>query len=389
MTPKDMLTNKSFCPLPWTGFYADISGEVKNCICSYESIGNLKNNSIEEILSGPINTQVKQDILANKKPFTCSYCYSLEENKASRNIVSSRVYYLKQLKTVDPVIYQNPWQFNLHQVDVRWTNTCNFACVYCGPVLSSKWAEELKVRVEQPSVQQLLDLKNFIFNNAHQLKNIYMAGGEPLLMKQNAELLKLLLVVNPDIELRINTNLSKTDTEVMELICQFKNVHWTLSAESIDDKFAYMRYGGNWNDFVENIKRIQVIPTHRLTFNMVWCVLNHTGIFECIDYFLNNGFHPNSFILTAILGPDWLDTRHLPDHVLQSLEQELESRIKLKPGFLLEDGYRNLLKHVRTPFSKNLKNTLDNIRQLDQRRNINSTKIFTDLYKEINHGQTI
>jgi MoaA/NifB/PqqE/SkfB family radical SAM enzyme len=381
MTPKDILTNKSFCPIPWTGFYADISGDVKNCICSYESIGNIKDNTIEEILTGPKNTQIKKDILSNNKPYSCSYCYRLEENKTSYGIVSSRVYYLKQLKSVEPTLYNDPQNFNLHQLDIRWSNTCNFACVYCGPVLSSKWASELKVTVEQPSEQQLQNLKKFIFANAQNLKNIYMAGGEPLLIKENAELLTLLLEVNPEVELRVNTNLSKTDTNVMDLICQFKNVHWTLSAESIHDKFSYMRYGGNWDEFVENWTKLKKIPNHKITFNMVWCVLNHTGIFECIDYFLNNGVHPNSFILTAILGPKWLDTRHLPEYVLQSLDRELENRIKLKPGYLLEDGYCNLLKHIRTPYNKDLATALDKLQQLDQRRGLDSSKIFTELYK--------
>jgi MoaA/NifB/PqqE/SkfB family radical SAM enzyme len=216
-----------------------------------------------------------------------------------------------------------------------------------------------------------------------------MAGGEPLLIKENAELLKLLLEVNPKIEIRVNTNLSKTNTQVMDLLCQFENVHWTLSAESIDDKFSYMRYGGNWLEFVENLNRIRAIPNHKLTFNMVWCVLNHTGIFDCIDYLLDRGFHPNSFILTAILGPEWLDTRHLPDYVLQLLDKELTNRIESKPGFLLEDGYQNLLKHIRTPYKKDLATTLDKLQRLDQRRNLDSNKIFTDLYKDINHGQTI
>ena len=77
MTPKEMLTNKSFCPIPWTGFYIGPDGEVKNCICSLESIGNTNNTPIQKVLHGEVNTQVKSEILANKKPNTCSYCYNL------------------------------------------------------------------------------------------------------------------------------------------------------------------------------------------------------------------------------------------------------------------------------------------------------------------------
>jgi molybdenum cofactor biosynthesis enzyme MoaA len=120
--------------------------------------------------------------------------------------------------------------FDLQTIDVRWTNLCNFACVYCGPEFSSKWANELSIQTAQPTSQQQQDFKEYIFDHVSQLKHVYLAGGEPLLMKENLELLQNL---NPGVSLRINTNLSKTDTQVFDAICKFKNVHWTVSVETI------------------------------------------------------------------------------------------------------------------------------------------------------------
>jgi MoaA/NifB/PqqE/SkfB family radical SAM enzyme len=380
MTPKELLTNKSFCPIPWTGFHIDPTGRVKNCICSFENIGTIQDNSIQDVLTGSANTKVKQDILDNKKPYTCSYCYGLEENKKSHNVVSSRIYYLKELKSVERELYNDPANFNLHHIDIRWRNTCNFACVYCGPELSSKWANELNLTIPQPTEERFNELKQYVLINAHQLKNVYLAGGEPLLTKDNEDLLEVLLEQNPDVVLRVNTNLSKTNTKILDLICKFKNVHWTVSAESMTEQFEYMRYGGNWNEFLENLERIRQLP-HKLTFNMVWCVLNYNSIFDTVDYFRANGFHQNSFILTAIFGPKWLDTRHLPNNVLQLLTQTLKNKINEKPGYLLEDGYQNLLSHIQQPFEKNLAGTFSKLSELDTRRNLDSSKIFTDLYK--------
>ena len=379
MNPKDILTNKAFCPIPWAGFYIGPDGEVKNCICSKESIGNTRLDPIVDILKGPINTQVKVEILDKQKPHTCSYCYSLEENKNSLDIVSSRVYYMRELKSVNRELYADPGNFDLNHIDIRWRNTCNFACVYCGPTLSSKWASELKVEVPQPSRERFAELKQYVFDNAHQLKNIYMAGGEPLLIKENEELLELLLKVNPNVTLRVNTNLSQTDTKVLDLLCKFKNVHWTVSAESIEEKFEYMRYGGNWVDFNENLKLLQTLP-HKITFNMLWGILNYYAIYECIDHFRALGFHQNSFILTAITGPAWLDTRHLPDDKLKEIDATLHQRIAERPGFLLEDGYRNLSAHINKPFDKTLPKSFSRLKEIDQRRGLDSSKIFTDLY---------
>jgi hypothetical protein len=57
MTPKDMLTNPHFCPMPWTGIMYNFDGSVKNCIRSdfAKPIGNIKNNTIEEIVTGAEN----------------------------------------------------------------------------------------------------------------------------------------------------------------------------------------------------------------------------------------------------------------------------------------------------------------------------------------------
>jgi len=385
MTPKEMLTNKAFCPIPWTGFYVDTSGAVKNCICSYETIGNLKDDSIQAILHGEKNTATKTQILAKQEPNTCGYCYSLEKDKRSFDIVSSRVYYLKELKKVDPELYKRADAFDLHHVDVRWSNTCNHACVYCDHVLSSKWASELNLYVEQPSDARKQELKDYIFSNVHQLKNVYMAGGEPLLMRENEEFLQLRLEKKPDGTVRVDTNLSKTETRILDLLCQFKNVHWTVSAESMREEFEYMRYGGVWSNFLNNLEKIRQLP-HKITFNMVWTILNAQSMFTTVDYFRDQGFGPNAFILTAVKWPGHFDTRHLPESQLQSIKQILESRIKERPGFLLEDGYRNLLTHIEQPFEKNLSNTFKELAVLDSRRNLDSSRIFKDLYKENYHG---
>ncbi len=86
---------------------------------------------------------------------------------------------------------------------MRWRNTCNLACVYCDSSLSSTWAKELNepIRVDE---QQLAKTKEYVLANAPNLKNVYLAGGEPLLMKENSELLDRL---DPSCTVRINTNL--------------------------------------------------------------------------------------------------------------------------------------------------------------------------------------
>lgn len=378
MTPKDILTNRNFCPMPWAGLMYNMDGKVKNCIRSAGSIGDLKQNSIQEILHGPVNLDTQQRMLAKQPGQNCHTCYDLEGDKTGFDIISDRIFYIRELKHVPLDTYQHN-QHELNTIDVRWTNLCNFACVYCGPEFSSSWADELETKITKPDNVRFNDFKRYIFDHAATLKHVYLAGGEPLLMKENIELLDLLQKVNPGVNLRINTNLSKTNTQVFDRICEFKNVHWTVSVETMADEFEYIRYGGSWTDFLENLLTIQKL-NHKISFNMLWLLLNYRSVFTCVDYLNSLGFHNNSFIIGALLTPEYLNIRHLPDCMLQLIKQELQDRIDQGPGYLLEDSYRNLLRYITQPFKKDLSLAFTQIKKLDQRRGLDSSKIFTELY---------
>ena len=207
-------------------------------------------------------------------------------------------------------------------------------------------------------------------------------------MKENLEFLQLLKQVNPDINLRVNTNLSRVDTNIFELICEFKNVHWTISVEAMEQEYNYIRYGGSWTDFLLNLKIVQQQP-HKINFNMLHFLLNYQSIFECIEFLQGLGFHNNSFVIGSLLKPDYLNIRHLPETVLNSLKDKLKQKINQQPGYLLENGFKNVLAYLDKPMEKNLSNSFEELKIMDQRRNLDSRAIFKDLYKEENHGKTI
>jgi MoaA/NifB/PqqE/SkfB family radical SAM enzyme len=375
MTPKDMLTNPYFCPMPWTGLMYNFDGSVKNCIRSAGPLGNIKDQPIEQILLE--NNQVRQQQITTQQPVeTCHTCYDLEYGKKGFDIISDRIFYIRELKNTPVDTYQ-VGNFDLKTIDVRWTNLCNFACVYCGPEFSSKWADELKIHPSVPDAQQLDEFKNYIYDHAGQLKHVYLAGGEPLLMKENLLLLEKL---DPRVNIRINTNLSKVDTRVFDEVCKFRNVHWTVSVETIKDEFEYIRFGGCWSDFLDNLNTIRKLD-HKISFNMLWFLLNYDTVFECVDYLKRLGFHNNSFIIGALLNPDYLNIRHLPENVLNLLKTKLESKINEQPGYLLEDSYRNMLHYIEQPIKKNLTTSFEKLAVMDQRRGVDSSKIFTELYK--------
>ena len=192
----------------------------------------------------------------------------------------------------------------------------------------------------------------------------------------------MLKEVNPNVNLRINTNLSKVDTRVFDLICTFPNVHWIISIESIEEEYEYIRWGGKWQDFEDNLNIVKNL-NHKISFNMLHFLLNYQSLFGCIEYLRKKGFHNNSFIVGALLDPEYLNIRHLPNSMLQLVENKLEDWINQKPGFLLENGLKNVLQYIKQPIEKNIDYCLSEIAKMDQRRNINSRAVFTELYNLI------
>jgi len=382
MEPKKIFTNKSFCALPWTGFELEPNGDVKNCIISTTKIGNINENEIEEILHGVKNLELKKEMILDARPKNCSGCHLQEHNRKDPLSISSRLYYNKELTPcTDKSLYDDIRNFSLHHVDIRWNNKCNQACVYCGPKYSSKWANELgqSIEINQKAIDKV---KNFIYDNIKNLKNVYLAGGEPLLMNENKEFLELLLNRNPNVNIRVNTNLSSTKTGVFDLLCKFKNVHWTISVETMEEQYEYVRYHGSWKNFLANLNYIRKID-HKITFNMLYFILNYKSLFSTVEYFKREGFHQNSFVIGPLYSPDHLNVLNLSEKILNNLKTKFSLEIT-NSSFYLKNSYENILEYIsNTPWKKNINNFHDKMEILDKRRKQLWKKAFPELYNEL------
>jgi len=380
---KDLLKNKSICTLPWTGFELEPSGTVKNCIISKTSLGTINKSNIKDIMHGRENIELKQSMLKDEKPANCAGCYLQEKNTTNLSSISSRLYYLKEVGAkTDLTLYDDVKNFSLKHVDLRWTNSCNQACVYCGPEYSSKWAQELGKKVKS-NKQARQEVKDFVFENIRGLENVYLAGGEPMLMKENLEFLQLLKDKNPDCTIRVNTNLSTTETGIFELLCSFKNVHWTVSVESMEGEYNYIRHHGNWNDFLQNLDVINNLD-HKISFNMLHFILNYKSIHNCIDLLKGKGFHDNSFVIGPLYSPPHLNMLNLPEEMLNNVVQSLKDKLNDNPQGYLKNSYENLLKYyTTTKFEKNLKSFYYKVDIMDTRRNQDSRTTFPELFKEL------
>ena len=92
MDVKKLIKNKSICVLPYTGFIVEPTGRVKNCIMSKDSLGNINDTPIRDIMAGEKNTNLKEAMLEDKQPSNCEGCYLQEKNRSTLDSISSRLY---------------------------------------------------------------------------------------------------------------------------------------------------------------------------------------------------------------------------------------------------------------------------------------------------------
>lgn len=377
------LKNKSLCPLPFAGAIVNTDGRVQCCSISTEYLGNVNEQPLEEILTTSAKLkEIRREMLENKFPANCRDCYHKEKHHDNLNLenVSNRLYHIKVLKDAPFKLYKDEHQFELQQMDLRWRNTCNFACVYCDPNFSSVWAQFRGVP-DKMTNKAMDETFQFVQKNIKNLKTIYLAGGEPFLIKENLKIIDLVKKENPDLLLRINTNLSILTPRLYDQLKTLKNVHWIVSAESTGDRFNYIRWPGKYQVLVNNLQRVQALP-HKITINMTWNLLCVENILEFIDDMISYGVHPNQFVMNFVSDP-------IEQSVLNITKKRRDALVKnltLRKGntdskFFLYKVYDEMLSILDKPLLDTHRTSLYNmLMDFDKERKLNSKEIFPELF---------
>lgn len=235
--------NKAICVLPWVHEHLDLDGKQKPC-CIAKTIS--ANRNIE---------QIRKEMLKGSKPIECSQCYLQEENNESSSRIRETVDWIKKFGS--PSLDEPFIQF----LDIRNDPTCNLKCKTCGPMASTLWAKEKGVKNITPTY----DLRKY---DKKKLKKIYLAGGEPTYNTTYFQFLQELLIVNPNCEVIINTNLKVLSVQWKKIISSFKNLTVIISCDATEDLGCYVRYPLQWKQFEQNVKFVSQHANFTM-FNLV------------------------------------------------------------------------------------------------------------------------
>jgi len=300
------MQKNNFCIAPWVNIHVDVSERIKPC-CNGAGIAVAMSDIDEYVRNTNKNLiNLKQELLQNKLPDGCKGCQE-------RNWYSE----------FDHVKVNSPEDSVLHSMDFRWANTCQLTCTYCNEFQSSSWAALkqksipiVNYRVKQGK-QKLFDL---IESQKNQIKRVSLLGGEPLLLKENLDVLNI-LSDSVQVDIFSNLNLDVENNLIFSKLIKRSNVRWHISMENIGNKFEFVRRNSSWDQQVKNIEFLlkhsqsKFVPVLQSQF----CVYSATSMLEFYQWANHYDLKIN---WNWLMHPTQLDFKNFPDHYkLESLNQ--------------------------------------------------------------------
>ena len=359
-----------FCLAKWTQVTIHLDKGLTHS-CHHPAPHKIPLREIQRDPSALHNTRFKKskrrEMLSGKRPEECNYCWNVEDNSDS---YSDRVFKSSEewsISEYDKIVNSNyKDNINPKYVEVSFSNTCNFACAYCGPQFSSKWVEEIekhgpyntstnynqieslkkkgempyKHSEENPYVEAFWKWWPDLYKDLHTFR---ITGGEPLLSKDTFKVLEYIQEnweQNPNLSLAINTNMNvpkKLMDRFIELCEDLSNNNKVreliifTSVEATERQAEYTRFGLNYNVFWENVETF-LTKLPKITIN-VMATFNALSVFtydKLIDriFELKKKYHNQErYWISAIQ----LDTSYLrwPSHLSVRILDEKDKELIL------------------------------------------------------------
>ncbi len=281
----------------WSSVYLN-SGTSSSCHRTQKY--KIDHDNFDNFHNLPEKVHARNLMLQNQWPGGgCEYCKNIEDIGE----LSDRLFQLEQLQDpnlIAPELFDNPIasQVSPTILEVYFKNTCNMACIYCGPHYSSRWEEENKkygslyekgedkfsvtLAQENPHYDKMLQgLWDFLKkdNNAKKIQRYHILGGEPFLLNElNQSIAFWARYGHPDLQISIISNLNipherfKKYVEKFELLAK-KNKIWrlqlTASLDCWGQEQEYVRYGLGLDLWNKNFEYLLNKPWAYLSINSV------------------------------------------------------------------------------------------------------------------------
>jgi radical SAM protein with 4Fe4S-binding SPASM domain len=419
MNPLDKAkTSKTFCILPWVHQYVGPPGDVKPC-CLYEQdmqIGDLKQNTLEEIWNNDSTKQMRLDMLNGVELPGCAKCNSRANlTTTHKDQFNAFLFNNHSHKNLDLVASTHEdGSLDNHQlqyIDVRFNNLCNLKCRTCGPRFSTSWIEDHAAMYNIQPADRLINGDVFTFGGQTEdqliteilphlpnVMQVYFAGGEPLMQKEHYIILEELIRLgratytpvpghprgadNMGLQINYNTNFSSLKLgkyNVIDLWKQFTSIRLNASIDGSYARAELWRKGTNWQTIVKNAQTVKLECPHidlNISYTLSW--VNAFNLAELHKEWVELGLlGVNNIHINILDVPACYSLKSIPNWKKDKIKANLEAHIQwmesLDAWQSTINGFKNAITFMysvdhgddfidQSTFI-NLTNALDNLRE--------------------------
>jgi radical SAM protein with 4Fe4S-binding SPASM domain len=412
MTPREkelLIESDSFCMLPWMHLHAFPDGRAYPCCFAFDKlhVGNVNEQSMEEVFNGDKMKQMRLNMLSNKKSRECVKCYDQEQSGFFSLRLSSNKHFGHNISMTENTKPDGTADFIIKYWDIRFSNLCNMACRSCGTWFSSNWYEDHKKLTGAPPNHAKImkagrssnDIWDQLLKQFDHVEQFYFAGGEPIIMEEHLRILKELDKRKMyHVRLIYNTNFSKSKfkgTDIFELWNKFNSVSIGASLDAEGPRAELMRKGTVWEETVANRKRmLEVCPQVDFYISATVGLSNCLHVTDFHKNWVEQGLiKPQDFNFNLLQYPLWQRMDLLPQEEKIKVTEKYKEHMKwLKSQDHLtraSKGFESALDWMnKKDNSKHMQTFVTETRKYDKIRDENFTDVFPEWKDLFNRYET-
>lgn len=386
------------CHLPWTSLDVNPLGEYRPCGPYAEPIKDkngknlsVHNSSINDVVNSDYMNDLRQNFLLGKKPKQCEYCW--KEEDAGKKSLRINMWEKPNLNILGK--YNIEKNINtLYNLDMRLGNICNLKCRICNEIHSSQWSnEKIKANKNKDEViRRLKEIRNLgqwprksvkYFDNIDSvLKNIRfikLTGGEPLLIKEQFEMLEKCIDLESSHKIEVHYNTNGTiypENAIKKIWPKFRRIELAFSIDDVGARFEYQRHPSKWEHVKENIFKIKNSGMNNLSLQ-ICTTLNFMNILylDEIEQFIKQ-LGPSFWHIGILHRPPEFDVQKIPKVIKKKINDKLKKNTKSKE-IMTALKYMNNKDYNIADWQEKL---ISKLTDIDKLRGENFKKTFPELY---------
>ena len=326
------------------------NGFVTTCAIQTNYLHKYKSTTLpSKFINNPNFKQFRLKLARGEWPGGCHMCAEVEKENSSTSMrfdyEYDDTYYHHETGEID---FES-----IKIIELRFSNSCNMACLHCSQVYSSGWMSKLKhytptqqdheLHLDQItgamhrrdpdedfsielSIEDIKDIVEDLNKNFPNIERIEFAGGEVLHQKQFFPCLKL-LAQHPNsknifVSFHSNFNANFDPKELSHLLEPFGESLIHMSIDSGKNIYPYFR-DGDWETLVNNINIFRAVNNFTrlgaVCTTSAYQVMDIQNVFESLLSLDIDEFHASLVYTPEYLNPAIL-MLHFKDDVLNDIE---------------------------------------------------------------------